>query len=202
MSAALGAGRFRPKPSAPDQTARERSEMFVARSIATQLPTSSYGYFHRYLQDCGLEAQLLQNFRLPRVIVVGGRSAGKSSLLESITKCPIFPRHRDFCTKVPIRLCMKNDPSASERQVTISYPNRPTKHLKAAHDILAEVNAIMQGITGVDDKPIMIEICQVTHATLAQAACPLYWTHFGHQTWLALLRSQQSCLCKARPNEM
>ena len=169
MSAAPeSAGRLRTKPPSPDQAARACSELFVAPSIATQLQNSSYGHFHRYLRHCGLNERLMRDFQLPRVIVVGGRSAGKSSLLESITKCPIFPRHRDFCTKAPIRLCMKNDPTASEHQITISYPNRPTKQLQAYHEILAEVNAIMQDITGIDDKPIVIRICQVTpHAILA-----------------------------------
>ena len=67
---------------------------------------------------------------------------------------------------------MKNDPKASERQVTISYPHRPTKRLQAAHEILAEVNAIMQGITGIDDKPIMIEICQVRNTCSTRVFWP------------------------------
>ena len=58
---------------------------------------------------------------------------------------------------------MKNDPTVSERQVTISYPKRPTKHVQAADEILAEVDAIMQAIDGVGDDPITIEICQVIH---------------------------------------
>lgn len=152
--------KYRSRPSSADGANPEQAELFVARNIATQLQNSSYGHFHRYLQHCGLGEQLL-TLRLPRVIVVGGRSAGKSSLLESITKCPVFPRHRDFCTKAPIELRMKNDPAASERSVSITYHNRPTKHLKAAHEILDEVHAIMQGINGIDNKPVTIEICQV-----------------------------------------
>lgn len=143
---------------------RQSSQLFAGESILTRLHNSSYGRFHEYLQQSGLQAQLQQEFQLPRVIVVGGRSAGKSSLLESITKCPIFPRHRDFCTKMPIELHMKNDPAALTRQVTISYPNRQTKHLQAAHEILQEVNDIMQSVDGVDAKPIVIEIRQVSIA--------------------------------------
>lgn len=151
--------RFRVKTLA--DSAAFDSELFVARNLGTQLQNSSYGHFHQYLKQCGFKEELLNSFRLPRIIVVGGRSAGKSSLLESITKCPIFPRHRDFCTKAPIELRMKNSPTVSEPQVSISYHGRSTRHLKAAHQILAEVHDIMQGIDGIDDKPIKIKICQV-----------------------------------------
>lgn len=139
----------------------EPSQLLVGPSISTQLRNSSYGRFHEYLQQSGIQAELQQDFQLPRVIVVGGRSAGKSSLLESITKCPIFPRHQDFCTKMPIELHMQNDPAATERQVTIRYLNRTPKQLQAAHEILAEVNTIMEGVKGIDGEPIIIEICQV-----------------------------------------
>lgn len=149
--------RFRSRP-----VSRQASQLFDGPSIVTRLRNSSYGRFHQYLQQSGLQAQLQQGFQLPRVIVVGGRSAGKSSLLESITKCPIFPRHRDFCTKMPIELHMRNDPKATERKVSISYPGRKIVHLKAAHEILAEVNAVMQTVSGIDAKPIIIEICQVS----------------------------------------
>ena len=126
-----------------------------------QLQNSSYGRFQQYLVQCGLHTELQQDFQLPRVIVVGARSAGKSSLLESITKCPIFPRHRDVCTKMPLQLRLKNVPSAIERKVTISYPGRQRKLLQKAEDILAEVDAIMQSVKGIDAQPIVIEICQV-----------------------------------------
>ena len=131
--------------------------------MVDRLMNSSYGRFQEYLLHSGLQAQLQQDFRLPQVIVVGGRSSGKSSLLESITKCPIFPRHEDFCTKMPIVLRMKNVPTAVERQVSISYFGRKLKHTQAANEILAEVNAIMQSVDGIDPKPITIEICQVNN---------------------------------------
>lgn len=52
----------------------------------------------------------LEEYKLPKVIVIGNESTGKSSLLENITKCQIFPRHHAFCTKAPIRLILNNGP--------------------------------------------------------------------------------------------
>ena len=157
-SAAAPLQRFRPHSRPPS---RVQSRLFDGSSVVDQLMNSSYGRFQEYLLQSGLQAQLQQNLHLPQVIVVGGRSAGKSSLLESITKCPIFPRHEDFCTKMPIILKMKNIPAAVRRQVTIEYSGRPTKHLQAANDILAEINAIMQGVNAIDSNPVTVEICQV-----------------------------------------
>jgi len=37
-----------------------------------------------------------------------GESTGKSSLLENITRCSIFPRDRDICTRCPVRLQLTN----------------------------------------------------------------------------------------------
>jgi GTP-binding protein EngB required for normal cell division len=50
----------------------------------------------------------LEEYKLPKVIVIGNESTGKSSLLENITKCQIFPRHNLLCTKAPIRLILNN----------------------------------------------------------------------------------------------
>lgn len=143
-SAAAALQRFRPRSRQPS---RVQSQLFDGSSVVDQLKTSSYGRFQEYLLQSGLQAQLQQNLQLPQVIVVGGRSAGKSSLLESVTKCPIFPRHEDFYTKMPIILKVNNVPTAVRRQV-IEYSGRPSKHLEAANDILAEINAIMQGVSG------------------------------------------------------
>lgn len=49
---------------------------------------------------------------MPRIVVVGAKAHGKSSLLENITKCPVFPRRGDDpctagpCTRCPVRVLM------------------------------------------------------------------------------------------------
>ena len=52
---------------------------------------------------------------LPTLTVVGSSIAGKSSVLENITKCPIFPRAKGkSCTKVPIRLRIQTPSDGEE----------------------------------------------------------------------------------------
>ena len=48
-------------------------------------------------------------FQIPKICVIGNTSSGKSSLLENITKTPIFPRNKTLCTKQPIHLTLKNN---------------------------------------------------------------------------------------------
>jgi len=49
-----------------------------------------------------------EEFQTPKICVIGNTSSGKSSLLENITKTPIFPRNKTLCTKQPIHLSLKN----------------------------------------------------------------------------------------------
>jgi len=49
-----------------------------------------------------------EDYKLPSVVVVGIQTAGKSTLLENITKVPIFPRKSSgVCTKFPIKVVLR-----------------------------------------------------------------------------------------------
>jgi len=61
-----------------------------------------WGKFKRALSD--LLSARAENFQLPNIVVIGQETSGKSSVLENITKCAIFPRDRGACTKRPIRV--------------------------------------------------------------------------------------------------
>lgn len=60
-------------------------------------------------KDSATNKQL--QYVLPKVVVVGDESTGKSSLLENITKCKIFPRAATICTKVAVKLMLRNGQS-------------------------------------------------------------------------------------------
>ena len=50
---------------------------------------------------------ITDNLDIPKIIVIGAESSGKSCLLENIIKCPIFPRNQSICTKQPIHVKLK-----------------------------------------------------------------------------------------------
>lgn len=100
-------------------------------------------------------------FKLPRVIVLGGKNAGKSSLLENITKCPVFPRNAGLCTKMPVRLQLCHVNTEAECSVSIVWQGVSTQ-LQSRDSILAEVEAIMHKVDTVIADELTIKICQVS----------------------------------------
>lgn len=97
-------------------------------------------------------------YRLPSTIVVGAEKTGKSSLLENITKCSIFPKiENKICTKCPIRLRILYD---EKQSYSIKLPSKDTIVIKNSSDIYNYVDAYMKEIKEgtIDDKEIIIEI--------------------------------------------
>ncbi|KAL3134562.1 hypothetical protein ABBQ38_006403 [Trebouxia sp. C0009 RCD-2024] len=136
---------------------RQPSRAFIGQSISAQLQNSSFGQFNAYLRD--IKAHLPSvDFKLPRVIVVGGKSAGKSSLLEMITKCPIFPRHNGFCTQMPIKLQLKHVSTAAQNTVSLTFQGNSTQ--LELTKILPEIDKIMQQVEHAVSEPIVVEICK------------------------------------------
>lgn len=99
------------------------------------------------------------DLELPKVIVIGGKSAGKSSLLENITKCSVFPRDRDLCTKRPVKLQLKHVNTADEAFVQVLYQDERTV-LESTDAILGEVHRIMNPLSAIADDEIIIQIGQ------------------------------------------
>jgi hypothetical protein len=54
-----------------------------------------------------------EEYKFPEIVIVGDEKNGKSSLLENITKCKIFPKDRGYCTKRPIRFILRNGEKTS-----------------------------------------------------------------------------------------
>ena len=75
-------------------------------SISATLRNGSYG---RVLEAMKKLPQGLSQ-QLPRIVVVGQESAGKSSVLERIAMRAAFPRAEGFCTRMPIRMKMMHRP--------------------------------------------------------------------------------------------
>lgn len=53
---------------------------------------------------------------LPKIVVVGDQSAGKSSLIEAISEIKV-PRDAGCCTRCPLQINLKNDESSNARWV-------------------------------------------------------------------------------------
>merc|ERR1712196_613590 len=84
---------------------------------------SLFGQFINIYNSIFVNSDIREKFIIPRVCVIGSESTGKSSLLENITKCPIFPRDISICTKQPIKLVLKPAKTSDEISYKISYNN-------------------------------------------------------------------------------
>lgn len=141
-------------------TPKKPSALFEGESIAKQLQRSSFGGFHTAVLELQNVLPMLR-YKLPRVVVIGGKSAGKSSLLENITKCAVFPRKTGVCTKMPVRLQLSHVAKASETSVRITWRGN-TRKLESKDDISHEVATIMDTVANLVSDEVTIQISQVT----------------------------------------
>ena len=84
------------------------SKFFDQNSFVTYSLSSIYGTFKEKIEGIFKRNDMI-TYNIPKIIVIGEESSGKSSLLENITKCPIFPRDSKICTKIPIHLTLKHN---------------------------------------------------------------------------------------------
>eukprot|EP00967_Tisochrysis_lutea_P069340 scaffold91081_cov16-Tisochrysis_lutea.AAC.2 len=90
----------------------------------------------------------LEDFQMPRIVVVGGESTGKSSLLENITKCAVFPRDKDICTRMPIRMQLTNATDASDTAVEVQFGSLPATRLQDSSQVLGAVQLFKRRTDG------------------------------------------------------
>ena len=167
MSAAAP-GRARGLLRAKRTPVKQSSKLFDGTGIVEQLQRSSFGKFRNALQ--GLQSEVpLVNFKLPRVVVIGAKDAGKSSLLENITKCPVFPRKSGLCTKMPVRLQLTHVATEAESSVKIRWGD-VNKTLQSRDNILAEVQEIMDKVDTIQAQELTVQICEVNTSAKKNAS--------------------------------
>ena len=141
---------------------KKKSPFFKGINIIQQLVNSSFGKIKQTFEEifCGDD---VSDYRLPKVIVIGNESTGKSSLLENITKCQIFPRDSKICTKCPIHLKLSNSPSAI---CSIAF-NGNKEESCDKHDIYEKIINIMKSIPDDDisEDEIVVKISDVNLPT-------------------------------------
>jgi GTP-binding protein EngB required for normal cell division len=79
----------------------------MSNNICTKLNQGSFGMFRSKIDGLQLPENSL---RLPRIIVVGAESSGKSALLTNLTKCEVFPSSLAYSTRCPVRLHLTQGP--------------------------------------------------------------------------------------------
>lgn len=116
---------------------------------------SNFGFFMESVKNVDIN---IDELIVPKVIVIGAESSGKSSLLENIIKCPIFPKNSNICTKQPIHLKLKSAKSTNEILYKITYKNIiiTTNKNKLLNDV-KKIMDVLDENTIINDE-ILIEI--------------------------------------------
>jgi hypothetical protein len=138
-----------------------QSEWFQGLNIFDVMSDSIYGKIQNIFTNGLLSLKSLEEYNLPKVIVIGNESAGKSSLLENITKCEIFPKSGKLCTKCPIHIKMSN----GENSYSITY--RKKKTIVDKNNIFTHVKEIMDNLRDddIDTDEILINIKEIDGLT-------------------------------------
>lgn len=93
------------------------------------------------LRKCGLESVL----SLPRLVVCGDQSAGKSSVLEALTEIP-FPRNDNLCTRFATEIILRRAPGDSLTIKVIPDTERPKMEQES-------IQAFQESITNFGELP-------------------------------------------------
>ena len=79
--------------------------------------------------------------------VIGSEKSGKSSILEAITKCAIFPRDLRIMTRCPVRFELVGAPKGEPTQTTLTYKKK-SMVVDRDEDVNGAIRAVFHGIGG------------------------------------------------------
>jgi len=91
--------------------------------LPAQLLQTPCGTATRSLENV-VPAKLAQHFKLPTVIITGGRGHGKFYTLENLVNKRIFPRECEFRINTAIRLRLRAVKGGSPPSVTLTCPSQ------------------------------------------------------------------------------
>jgi hypothetical protein len=182
--------------------ARQESAFFEGSHLVDRLVKSSFGRFMEVIKelsaDLGDGSVSADSFVLPRVVVVGAESAGKSSLLESLTKAAIFPRDAKTCTKMPIRVCLGPPDKELREQATVTAGGQSWHVPK--EEILERVSEVMakMGPDELSEAEIVVTVRAEGFPTFELIDLPGECLHIPCSSlwrWQVVL-TRRVCLCR------
>jgi hypothetical protein len=133
----------------------QESNFFEGTNLMKTCFNDFFEIFKRSIDNTNLEVKTLA---VPIIVAIGSESSGKSSLLENIVKCQLFPKNTTYCTKIPIHLIMKNTNDETEIKYKLFYDNKEITTTK--ENIYKEIEKIMNNFVDdiCNDKTIKIVI--------------------------------------------
>ena len=116
---------------------------------------------------------LQQFIKLPRICVLGGQSAGKSSVLESIIGLDCLPRGDGVVTRRPLELRLNHTPGT---QPWGKFEEVPNKKFTDFNEVKQTIDFLTDKVCGksknIIDKPIVLSIYSETCPDLTLVDLP------------------------------
>lgn len=165
------------------------SEFFQGINIFNILNESYFGIAKNIIYKIfGFEHA--KEYNLPKVIVIGQESAGKSCLLENITKCQLFPRNVTCCTRCPIHVKLYNVQNISDIKYEIAYKNEKIQ-IKDKYEIINKISEIFTKIGNtITEDEITVSISEINVPAFEFYDLP------GIKAYPADLAAKTTNLCK------
>ena len=117
------------------------------------------------LRDVGLQKYI----NLPRIVVVGTQSGGKSSVLESIVGIDFLPRGDGVVTRRPLELRLVHVPESQPGRIADAwavFATSPDKKITNFDDVRTEINRQTDLVAGknkgIIDDPIVLSVFSIT----------------------------------------
>lgn len=132
------------------------SPLFKGISFISESFQDFYKIFINSLNNVDMT---IDNLNVPKIIVIGAESSGKSSLLENIVKCQLFPKNSNFCTKIPTHLILK--PVFNKIDVKYRLMYNGEEIITDKKNIYNEIRDIMDKINDIKDEELTIEINEI-----------------------------------------
>ena len=107
---------------------------------------------------------------LPRIIVIGNESSGKSSTLERIAGQPVLPCDTGICTRAPVVLELKYDPTLLDAEIYFKGFTGDYEKVQNAEEARSKVQAAMDSLKGVgvaNNKEVRVKILSQVRALVA-----------------------------------
>jgi hypothetical protein len=122
----------------------------------------------RKLTKAGMK-KIGEELVLPRIIVIGNESSGKSSTLERIAGQPVLPCDTGICTRAPVVLELKYDPTVIDAKIYFRGFTGEYEQVHDAEQARGKVQAAMDSlkVVGVaSDKEVRVKIVSQDVPTL------------------------------------
>ena len=112
------------------------------------------------LQEIFYRTRVPFSVEMPQIVVIGGQSSGKSSVLESIVGRDFLPRGTNIVTRRPTIIQLTNTPSASSEWIEFSH--RPGEKyfdfFKAREEIEMDTDRVCGRNKDINPSPIIVKV--------------------------------------------